>query len=268
MKFSIVTVSYNQAEFLERTILSVISQKDVELDYIVVDPGSTDGSRNIIERYRQYFSHVVFEPDAGPADGLNKGFSLATGDIYGYLNSDDTFEPDALAKVADYFARHPEVDVVCGHAYVTDRHDSRLRRVWSEPFRRIFVAYGAAVQIQPSTFIRKSAFKRSGGFNVKNRSTWDGELLVDLYLTGARFSSMPYFLSTYRLHATSITNSGALEVQAREESLGRFERLMGRPFCERDKPMALALRVVKHVSNPVALVERLRFGPIYRRGEV
>jgi glycosyltransferase involved in cell wall biosynthesis len=267
MKFSIVTISFNQAEFLERTIQSVISQKGVEIDYIMVDPGSTDGSRDIIERYRQHFSHLVYERDKGPADGLNKGFALARGDIYGYLNSDDTFEPEAFAKVADYFAKHPQVDVGCGHAFVTNRYDHKLRRVWSEPFLPTFVAYGQAVQIQPSTFIRKAAFERSGGFNIENRCTWDGELLADLYLTGARFTTLPYFLSTYRLHATSITNSGALESQMMINALQSFEKLMGRPFSQKDKLIGQALRLVKHVSNPIALIERLRRGPIFRRGE-
>jgi len=93
MKFSIVTISYNQAQFLEKAILSVLNQEGVGLEYIVVDPGSTDGSREIIERYRDRFGHVVFEKDHGPADGLNKGFQYATGDVYGYLNSDDVLLP-------------------------------------------------------------------------------------------------------------------------------------------------------------------------------
>ncbi len=120
MKFSIVTISFNQGRFLERTIRSVIAQKGVDLEYIVVDPGSTDDSREIIERYRRDITRVVFEKDRGPADGLNKGFACASGEIYGYLNADDVFEPGALRRVAAYFERLPDVDVVCGHCWVTD----------------------------------------------------------------------------------------------------------------------------------------------------
>lgn len=266
MKFSIVTISYNQAEFIERTIQSVIGQNGVELEYIVVDPGSTDGSRDIITRYAGRMAHVIFEPDAGPADGLNKGFALATGELCGYLNSDDMFEPDALSRVAEFFRRHPHVDVACGHAWITDRHDVRIRKVWSDPFRRRFVAAGAAVQIQPSTFFRKTAFDRSGGFNVLNRSNWDGELLVDMFRNGARISIINEFLSSYRLHEVSITNSGISDGRLRLWDERRFEKLVGRKFSARDRASGAILRVVKHLLQPQAAIERIARGPVYRRG--
>ena len=85
MIISIVTLSYNQAEFLERAIRSVVEQDYADIEYIVVDPGSTDGSREIIERYRDRISTVILDPDDGPADGLNKGFAAATGDIFAYI---------------------------------------------------------------------------------------------------------------------------------------------------------------------------------------
>ncbi|MBP2550529.1 glycosyltransferase involved in cell wall biosynthesis [Neorhizobium galegae] len=265
MKFSVVTISFNQAEFLERTMKSVFDQTGVDVEYIVVDPGSTDGSRNFILSHADRLAHTVFEPDDGPADGLNKGFSHATGDIYCYLNSDDTFEPDALKRVAAYFNTHPDVDVVMGHALIIDHHDRRLRRTWSEPFRPLMVAYGASTQIQPSTFIRREAFIRSGGFKVANRSNWDGELLVDLSQTGARFGIIDAFLSCYRLHPVSITSSGKLNEKILAFSRHRFERIMGRPYGRNDRYISRVLRMVNHLMHPKALLERLRFGPIYRR---
>jgi glycosyltransferase involved in cell wall biosynthesis len=244
----------------------VIGQHGVEIEYIIVDAGSTDGSRDIIEAYRPHFAYMVLERDAGPADGLNKGFALATGDIYGYLNSDDTLEPGALAEVATWFEQHRDIDVVSGHAWITDRHDSRLRRAWSEPFETLPVSYGAAIQIQPSTFFRRSAYLASGGFNVQNRSNWDAELMVDLYLSGARFAVIDAFLSCYRLHDVSITNSGALDAQLRAWSARRFERLMGREPVGTDRVVRLALRVAIYARRPAAFFERLRYGPVYRRG--
>ena len=266
MKFSIVTISYNQAEFLERTIQSVIRQSGVELEYIVVDPGSADGSRNIIKRYAERLSRTIFEPDRGPADGLNTGFALAKGDVFGYLNSDDVFEPNALSTVANFYATHPSTDVVCGHAWVIDRHDNKLRKVWSEPFRPRFVAAGAAIQIQPSTFFRRSAFDRSGGFNISNKSNWDGELLVDMFRNGANVSVIDEVLSSYRLHNLSITNSGALESLLRLWDERRFEKLMGRKPLPTDRMFDAALRTTKHLLAPRATVERVMRGPIYRRG--
>ena len=100
MKFSIVTISFNQAPYLETAIRSVLDQNYPDLEYIIVDPGSTDGSRDIIERFRSRFAKIIFEPDQGPGDGLNKGFAHATGDILGYLNSDDALLPGALNGAA------------------------------------------------------------------------------------------------------------------------------------------------------------------------
>jgi len=266
MKFSIVTISYNQREFLERTIKSVIEQRGVELEYIIVDPGSTDGSRELIEAYRSSFAHVVFEKDAGPADGLNKGFTLATGDVYGFLNSDDTLEPGALAAAAAWFEQHPEFDVVSGHAWITDKDDVRLRRAWSDAFAPVPTAYGTAILIQPSTFIRRAAYIASGGFNVENRSNWDADLMVDLHLSGARFGLIEEFLSCYRLHETTITNSGRLDGKIRAHAASRFARLMGREYTAADRFVRMGWLLAKYARRPAALTERLRYGPIYRRG--
>ena len=208
MKFSVVTISYNQAQFLERAMISVLTQTGVELEYIVVDPGSTDGSRDIIERYRDRVTHVVYEKDQGPADGLNKGFALATGEIYCYLNSDDEFEPNAFQTIAEYFASHPKADVVCGHCWLIDECGRLLRRVWSDPYQRELVAYGYAIQIQPSTYFRSEAFARIDGFNVRNRISWDGELMLDFAISGARIEVIDKFLSLYRVHGKSITGAG------------------------------------------------------------
>ena len=136
MKFSVVTISFNQIEFLEEALKSVFCQSGVDVEFIVVDPGSTDGSRELIERYSEEIDHVLFEPDAGPADGLNKGFGRATGDIFCYLNSDDVFEPGAFRRVAEFFTKNCEVDVVCGHAWIIDETGRRLRRVWSDSYVR------------------------------------------------------------------------------------------------------------------------------------
>lgn len=266
MRFSVVTISFNQAEFLELAIQSVIGQREVEIEYIITDPGSTDGSRAVIEKYRGAFAHVLLEKDQGPSDGLNKGFARATGDILCYLNADDTFEPGALQRAEAALRDHPELDVICGHAFVTDPQGNRLRRVWSEPYTRVMAAYNAAVQIQPSTFIRRAAFLESGGFNVENRSCWDAELLLDMYLAGARIGVVDEFLSTYRLHSSSITNTGRTLSAMQEFSARRFERLMGRPRAGRDDLVERVLRTVKHLRRPVATWERVVRGPVFGRG--
>ena len=116
--------------------------------------------------------------------------------------------PGAFARMAGWFARHPGTDVACGHAEVIDENGTVIRRVWSEPYKRYAVATGAHVQIQPATFIRAEAYRRSGGFDPGDRGNWDGGLLTSLYLAGARIETIDDFLGCYRLHADSITMSG------------------------------------------------------------
>ncbi len=265
MKISVVTISYNQVKFLERTIRSVIEQKDAAFEYIIVDSGSTDGSRELIERFRGAFAATILEPDAGPADGLNKGFARATGEIFFCLNSDDTVEPGAFASVLAEFARDPELDIVCGHGWVVDQDDRRLRRAWSDPYSPLAVAYGASIQIQPSTYFRSEMFHKVGGFNVKNRSGWDGELFVDMCLAGARVKILDRFMSSYRLHEESITTAGVAAERMRDWRRRLFRKIMGRDMSVADKYLEIPWRLYRQVRNPKAFFERLFHGPIYRR---
>jgi glycosyltransferase involved in cell wall biosynthesis len=263
-KVSIVTISFNQAEFLERAISSVVEQDYSNIEYIVVDPGSTDGSREIIERYRSRISKVVFEPDRGPADGLNKGFALATGDILGFLNSDDVLLPGSI-RSAVAFLNSNDVDVVSAHATVIDAQDRHLRVAYSEPFSLKMFAYGACVLIQPSTFFRREVFERVQGFNVENKATWDGELWVDMALTGARFALSEGLWSGFRLHAQSITSSKKLHEKEQEDFRRMFCKILGRERSRTDWVIAQACRVRKHLRSPRALYERVAKGPISGR---
>jgi glycosyltransferase involved in cell wall biosynthesis len=266
VRFSIVTISFNQVEFLKRAIDSVLAQTDVQIEYIVADPGSTDGSRELIASYANGIAHKIFEPDDGPADGLNKGFARATGDIYCYLNSDDMLASGALKLVADFFEQYPDTDVACGHAWIVDRSDTRIRRLWSNKVDRLRIAYRASEQVQPSTFIRAAAFRRAGGFNPENRSNWDGELITELLLSGARFRIMDAFVSCYRLHGDSITNSGKVEERMWSFFRRRFQRLMGRERRPADRWIELLLRIEKNILSPRAALERIVKGPIFKRG--
>lgn len=266
VKISIVTISYNQAEYLERAIQSVVEQCHEEVEYIVADPGSTDGSRDIIERYRSRINEVVYERDAGPADGLNKGFARATGDIYGFLNSDDILLPDTLKQVAAYFAGHPEVDVVSGHAVIIDENDKAIRNSYSDRCSLTRYAYGASVLMQPSTFFRADTFRKAGGFNAENKTNWDGELFVDMRLQGARFARINRFLSGYRLQPESITSSAKLDQGIKEYHQRMFRKIMGRNEMYWDVLPRAIFRLLKYTENPRALIERVRKGPVYGRG--
>lgn len=265
MKVSIVTISYNQADFLEKAILSVVDQDYANVEYIVVDPGSTDGSRHIIERYRARISQVIFEPDRGPADGLNIGFSKASGEIFGFLNSDDILLPRTLSHVVRFFQTHPYVDVVSGHTMIIDEHDRPIRSSYSDSLSLNRYAYEAAVIMQPSTFFRADSFKKSAGFNVHNRTNWDGELFVDLRLQGARFALMNRFLSGYRLQPQSITSSKKFDDGIKAYHKMMFRKIKGRDPRKLDALLKIYYRFLKHITSPRALYQRLIKGKIYGR---
>ena len=120
MKFSVVTVSFNQRQYLEEALTSVLTQDYPAIEYIVVDPGSTDGSRELIESFRDRLASIVFEADQGAADGLNKGFQRASGDIFGFLNSDDALLPGAMKTVSRAFDQNPDCDIVMGNGFIVD----------------------------------------------------------------------------------------------------------------------------------------------------
>ncbi|MGL4541386.1 MAG: glycosyltransferase family 2 protein, partial [Polymorphobacter sp.] len=195
---SIVTISFNQARFLPTAIDSILGQDYPGLDYIIVDPGSTDGSRDIIAGYGDRIATVLLDPDAGPADGLNKGFAAARGDIFGYVNADDLLLPGALAVVAQRFAQLPAADVILGNGVLIDDHDRLLRRVQSSRFSLSALGHGAMTFVQQGKFFRRAAFERAGGFNAANRTCWDAELLVDMAVAGARVVNVPDRIGGFR----------------------------------------------------------------------
>jgi glycosyltransferase involved in cell wall biosynthesis/acetyltransferase-like isoleucine patch superfamily enzyme len=265
MKISVVTISFNQKEFLERTIRSVAAQTYRDFEYIIVDPGSTDGSRELIEAHRDHFAHIIFEKDRGPADGLNMGFARATGDIYFYLNSDDTITPDAFQTAVDAFRADPNADVLCGNAWIVDGDDRRLRRAWSDPYNLRAAGYGQCIVIQPSTYIRASRFKAIGGFNGENRSSWDGELIVDLALSGARVKRLNAFISHYRLHGASITGTGSSREVLRENEKRTFRKVIGREPNRLDPPLRRLYWLRRKVVNAPDALERVLRGRIFMR---
>jgi glycosyltransferase involved in cell wall biosynthesis len=222
MKIGIVTVSFNQANFLQEAIDSVCVSAPHELDYVLVDPGSSDGSGAIVERNRERFAKVILEPDRGPGDGLNKGFAACEADVFGYINSDDRFAPGALDFVAEHFSRHPDIDLLLGAIRIIDA-TGKARMRGRAPDRmdlRRFVC-GACFAWQQATFFRRELFLRAGGFNTGNRSCWDGELVLDMVLAGARIGYTDTVLGDFRIYGESLTGSGRQALLEKAE-IGRF----------------------------------------------
>lgn len=231
-KLTVVTISFNQKEFIKECIESVLAQKTEEVEYIVVDPGSTDGSREIISEYGKEIDLFITEKDKGPADGLNNGFAQASGSVFYYLNSDDIVQPGAFAEALAIFEHNPIIDVVAGSGVVLDAAGKELRKITSDSITRLRLAYGGGIVIQPATFIRKSAFDRVGGFNALNKSNWDGELIVDLFVSDATFHICDNQWGGYRLHDQSITATGRTSNLIKVWNKRKREKLRmpGNPF--------------------------------------
>lgn len=255
---SIVTLSFNQARYLEEAILSITGQDYPTLDYIVVDPGSTDGSRDIIERHRSRISTVLLDPDKGPADGLNKGFAAARGEIFGYINADDLLLPGALAAVARHFGARPDLDAILGRGVLIDADGRHQRRMRSSRVSMADFGHGAMTFVQQGHFFRRAAFERAGGFNLANRTSWDAELLVDMAVAGARMANVPESLGAFRLYGDTITGSGRLAAamaidlaRIKAKALGRGPR----PLDRLEGPLRLLAR---RLASPAATLDGLR----------
>jgi glycosyltransferase involved in cell wall biosynthesis len=234
MKISLVTLSFNQRAYLQEAIDSVLSQGYRELEYIVVDPGSTDGSRELIQSYSDRVSHVVFEPDKGAADGLNKGFSRATGEVFGFLNADDVLMPGSLQVVADFFQQNQDYAMAFGNGIIIDGEGRKMRDWEARDFtvRRYF--YGGAQFLQQSTFFRSAAYMRSLKFNIENKTCWDGELFVSMVNQGAKPGYIRKVLSGFRIHSSSISGSGRTQPQYNADCRRIFRDIRGREWSAKD----------------------------------
>lgn len=211
-KITIVTPSFNQAPYLEQTIRSVLSQEYPALEYIVMDGGSTDGSVEIIRKFEGRLAHWRSAKDEGQADAIRRGFSIATGELLGWLNSDDMLAPGTLRKVGEYFAAHPETDLVYGDLNLVDAEGKLLYT--AHPLLRLgILVYENAFVPQQGMYWRRSLYERSGGVDPSLRFAMDFDLVIRFLLDRAQVRKLPGVLASYRWHpaAKSSTIRDVLE---------------------------------------------------------
>ena len=247
MKISIVTISFNQKKYLQQCIESILSQTDCDLEYIVVDPGSTDGSRELIESYGASIVKV-FEPDNGPADGLIKGFSRATGDIYGFINSDDYLLAGALGQVTNYFNTNGLSCFVTGLGYTED-DKGQLTKIYPRRLTPANMLHRAAILFQQATFFPAALYKQVGGFNSQNATCWDYELFLQLLLAGAQHEVLGQDMAVFRLHPASISGSGRLTNLYLQDLDKLFLEVYGRNRALRDRAFTTLLRVKRELGR-------------------
>lgn len=209
-KISIVTPSYNQGQFLERTILSVLNQNYPNLEYIIIDGGSTDNSVEIIKKYSKYLAYWVSEKDEGQSDALRKGFAKATGHIYAYLNSDDVYLSGVFSVISDSFAKNPDVSLIYGNKLIIDTNNNVVseRRVTQYTyFSKLGMLYGGFGFYQPSSFWTRSIYEQVGGVDASLRFCMDNDLFYNFLAKGAKFMFVRRYLSGFRIHEKSKTST-------------------------------------------------------------
>lgn len=224
MTVSIVTPSFNQGRFIQRTIESVLSQSDAPNEYVIFDGGSTD---NTVEILKQYSDKVTWtsEKDKGQSDAVNKGIQHSKGDIVGWLNSDDIYYPGAISKVKAFFDQHPDVDVIYGEANYIDEHDQLIEQYPTEPWDFERLKYTCFV-CQPAVFFRRRTFEKYGLINQSLQYCMDYEYWIRLASKGATIAYLPEMLAGSRLYAETKTLGSRLKVH--KEINNMFSKTLGK----------------------------------------
>ena len=212
-QITIVTPSYNQGQFIEETIRSVLLQGYPNLEYIIIDGGSTDGSIEIIKKYENYLAYWVSERDRGQPHAINKGFEKATGNIVTFLNSDDLYLPNTFSFLANFFVNNPEYDFICGQTEFIDTHSQKIKGF--EELFSVKLNYATMTETchiaQQSTFFKRKVFEIIGYLNESLHYCFDYDFWLRSFLSGLNFASTTQILSQFRLHDLSKTNTAYKE---------------------------------------------------------
>ena len=230
-RFAIVTPSYQQARYLGETMASVLAQSGVKLEYVVQDGGSTDGSVALIQHHAPQLHAWESARDGGQADAIARGFAKTSGgphDVMAWINSDDYYLPGALAFVADYFAKHPDVDVLYGHRIVVNEESKEIAR-WFLPRHDNEILRLNDFVPQETMFWRRRVWDRVGGLDTTFKFAMDWDLLLRFAAAGAKIVHVPWFLACFRVHPAQKTSADMEAVGQPEITLLR-ERAQGRVF--------------------------------------
>ena len=274
-KVSVVTPSYNQADFLEETIQSVLDQDYPDIEYVIIDGNSTDGSQDIIRKYQSRLAYWVSEPDSGQSEAINKGFAHATGDILTWVCSDDTLLPGAVSKIVDLFQRHPEAGLIYGDARHIGPEDEDLGFCLGKPYSLRALVIDSLVP-QPAGFFSREAWERCGPLDVNNHYCMDRDLWLRM---AAQFPIIyePVLLAGMRSHPTSksvrdrtpmkLAQKAVLDDYFRTPNVPQ-EAIDARPTAYGRLYYYLGLSYVQQArfdEAKVALKQSLRWQPGHRR---
>lgn len=212
---SIITLSLNSEKYLEQTIKSVIRQTYKNIEYIIIDGGSKDGSVDIIKKYEKNISYWVSEPDKGIVDAFNKGIHATTGDIIGILNSGDWYEPNAIELVVSAFKANPDSGVVHGDLLVWEADGSEAV-MKSKPLKNKSLFSMKTPYKHPTMFVRKKAYDMVGLFNTAYKIAMDYDLMLRLIFAGVNSYYVEEVLTNMRLGGISYLDMSEKYKEAKE----------------------------------------------------
>lgn len=225
LKLSIVTPSYNQGQYLEHTITSVVDQNYSSLEYIIMDGGSTDNSIEIIKKFGRAITYWASEKDNGQAHAINKGLRMLSGDIVGWINSDDLYTPGTFEVVTEAF-KDPAVmwvtgncEVIDEHEKVTDQYRAEIPSTSMQWLRTLICGYSYSF-LQPSTFWRKEVMTKTGLLNELFHYSFDHEFFYRILKNVGPPKVLDRKLSQFRLHSTSKTSSGIDKFSKENRQIG------------------------------------------------
>ncbi len=224
-KISIVVPSFNQGRFIAATLQSIVDQNYPKLQLIVVDGGSKDETVEVIKQYAAHIDWWVSEPDSGQTAAINKGFGRSSGEIMAWINSDDLAAPGSLFRVADWFAAHPETDVVYGDRLLIDENGDEVSR-WILPSHSRRVLDWADFIPQETLYWRRSAWNLVGArLDESFRFAMDWDFLLRLSSKQVNFEHLPFFLGMFRVHQNQKTSSQMTSVGQQEMQILRRRSL-------------------------------------------
>jgi len=227
LKVSIITVCYNSARTIEQTIQSVVNQSYKNVEYIIIDGGSTDGTLNLIRKYAGKIAYWVSEPDNGIFDAMNKGIRAATGDVIGIINSDDWYGLDTVRDAVNYFMEHEEAQVVHGNTQFVNRDGEfcYLKRGDVEPKEIMY-----HMPSHPAFFVKKQIYSQYGCFDCQYKIAADYDFLMRLYHHKIMFHYMPGILAYFRIGGTNSRNP--------RQTLLEFKRILMKYICYYNEDVA------------------------------
>ena len=259
-RITVVTPSFNQGQFIEETIRSVLLQRYPNLEYIVIDGGSTDNTLSIIQEYRPWLSDAVNEPDKGQSDAINKGWRRSTGKILAWLNSDDLYEPNALFRVAAAWLANPNAGLWHGLCHEFD--EGGVKGTIGEPYDMkiaMSVGYDEGGRVaQPAAFLARVAIDRVGMLDDRLRQSMD----KDVFQRVAAFYDavfIPEVLARFRVHRDQLSQIHIRDLQffIHRERLMALENLFALPHIPNS---VVRLRRRAMARTHLRLAQQLRFG--------